>query len=120
MTEYACLMLPFPPSTNALWRSVGRKVLRSKRYREWMAEADRALMMQKRPKCFIAPVSVTLSCGVPDKRKRDIDNVIKPIFDCLERCNILENDNLVHRLVAVWDREVTGVRVEIEPAGASQ
>jgi Holliday junction resolvase RusA-like endonuclease len=50
-----------------------------------------------------SPVSVDLQVGVPDRRKRDLDNRIKPCLDLLEACGVIENDNLVHRLSACWN-----------------
>ncbi len=119
MGKYACLMLPMPPSVNNLFvnnrRTGGR--FPSGQYKAWQEEAGRQLLMQKRPKCFETPVSLTLSFGRPDNRRRDISNYIKSVEDLLVKHNVIEDDSLVHRLVAVWDRDVTGVRVEIEPAG---
>ena len=60
------LLLPYPPSVNALWR------------------------------------------------KRDIDNVVKAVFDLLEHHEILENDSLVHDFRAYWSHEVVGVQVIIK------
>ncbi len=119
MTEkpYACLMLPFPPSANHLFPGV-RKRYASQRYKDWQKQALWEIKFQKCRLFFNQPVSVTLSFGRPDKRRRDIDNVIKPILDTLQKAKIIENDSLVHRLVAVWAHDVVGCRVEIELAGA--
>lgn len=32
---------------------------------------------------------------LPDKRKRDLDNIMKTLGDCLEEAKIIENDNLI-------------------------
>jgi crossover junction endodeoxyribonuclease RusA len=34
----------------------------------------------------------------PDKRKRDVDNVLKPLLDALEHANVYENDSQIDKL----------------------
>lgn len=35
-----------------------------------------------------------------DKRKRDLDNYLKPFIDCLRKAELLHDDDLIERLVA--------------------
>jgi crossover junction endodeoxyribonuclease RusA len=65
------LALPFPPSTNRLWRVVEGRAILSKAYREWIAEAGLELMRQ-RPKRYDGPVALSIELGPPDKRRRDL------------------------------------------------
>lgn len=113
MTRYACLVLPFPVSVNQIWRGHKGRAIKSKRYREFEAEAARALRQQGPLPHFDRPVSLTLSIGRPDKRVRDISNLIKAVEDVLAANGVLENDVLVHRIAAHWSDDVTGCRAEI-------
>jgi Holliday junction resolvase RusA-like endonuclease len=49
-------------------------------YREWVANAGAELLVQ-RPKKHTGPVAISIELGLPDKRRRDIDN-------CCNRCSI--------------------------------
>ena len=49
-------------------------------YREWVANAGAELLVQ-RPKKHTGPVAISIDLGLPDKRRRDIDN-------CCNRCSI--------------------------------
>ena len=54
-------------------------------------------------------VRVTLDVHPPDRRRRDLDNVLKPVLDLLELVGVVENDYLV--------AELTARRLEPRPAG---
>ncbi len=115
--SYCCLMLPFPVSTNNLFAGKTKR-FPSKSYQAWRAEAGAALAAQRPLPSFNEPVEVTLSIGRPDKRKRDLDNLLKAPLDILTEFGILADDQLVHRLSASWDADVVGCRVEIEQTAA--
>lgn len=78
--------LPYPPSVNSIWRRVGSKTLLSADGREYHARVENAvaLLMTRYP-VPPAPHAVRLSFVVPDRRKRDLDNVLKAILDPVYR-----------------------------------
>ncbi len=44
-------------------------------------------------------VSVNIEYAPPDAKKRDIDNIVKPIFDSLSKCGLILDDKQVDKLV---------------------
>ena len=93
MTVRSCtIMLPFPPSTNALFTN--RRGGRSKTYEyvNWISVASFELSRQH-PPCFKAPVSIDIRLGLPDKRSRDIDNTTKAVLDLLQKHGVIIDDN---------------------------
>jgi Holliday junction resolvase RusA-like endonuclease len=113
------LLIPFPPATNNLFinlRKGGRA--RSERYNDWIAEALAMLGRQELPKePYRGPVSLEIAVGRPDNRKRDIDGVLKPALDLLERAQVYENDSQVHRLNVYWCPQTVGVCATVMPLG---
>lgn len=94
-----------PPSTNALWRvAAGGRGYKTARYASWCALADGELLQQKPGKIAGAYV---LHCRFarPDRRKRDLDNLIKPLSDALARARIIEADHYCRRIEAEWCAE---------------
>ena len=93
-----CVVLPYPPTVNTLWRRVGNRTLLSAKGREYHAQvADRVtaqayLVGHSVPP---APHDVTVTAWVPDRRKRDIDNIFKAIFDPLYRTIGLDDSVIV-------------------------
>lgn len=109
------LTVPYPPSVNSLWRAGRGRVYRSKKYVDWQDLCFLELSKQECPKTFTVPVSVELSVGRPDNRKRDLDNLIKPVFDILQKAEILEDDSLVHRILSFWSTDHQNIQIEIFP-----
>jgi crossover junction endodeoxyribonuclease RusA len=77
------IRLPWPPTVNHYYTVArGRKIL-STRGRKYGKQAALEIIAQGAP-CFKdSEVSVVIRAYPPDKRKRDIDNIIKPILDVL-------------------------------------
>jgi crossover junction endodeoxyribonuclease RusA len=95
------LVLPFPPSGNTYYRSIRMgqscRVLISKRGREYkqtvsdMIEAIDDPPFPPFPNTSRLGISITLHA--PTRRKYDIDNFTKALFDALESAGVIENDN---------------------------
>lgn len=96
------LVLPWPPSVNALWRSVrGRNIL-SKRGREYREEGLRQLGTQRyAPFPGAARLAVTLTLHPPDERRRDIDNAVKGPLDLMTAAGVWADDSQIDRLVVI-------------------
>lgn len=99
------LDVPYPPSANRMWRYIRKRPILSKEYRDWK-ERSLFLVLQQDHEKIQEPETVSIDMAVtpPDKRRRDIDNVIKPVLDLLETAEILENDSMVHRLNVYWSK----------------
>ena len=54
------------------------------------------LVQYKNKTTMLTPVYVRLLFSVA--KQRDIDSLIKPVLDCLQKSNVIKNDNLIHRL----------------------
>jgi crossover junction endodeoxyribonuclease RusA len=97
-----CVLLPYPPSANRLWRNVpGKGTLKSGHYRLWLAEALASLRAQRAP-TLKGSYQLTISATPPDRRKRDLDNIAKPISDALKDAGVIEGDHLARRIVLEW------------------
>lgn len=100
---FAHLSLPFPMSTNRLYRAVKGRSILSEQYRAWKAEAAQMLMLQRAPR-IAGPVSITVSLRAPDKRARDGDNLLKSTFDALKSYGVIEDDSnrIIRRFSVEW------------------
>jgi Holliday junction resolvase RusA-like endonuclease len=96
------LSLPYPPSANRLWRNVpGKGTLKSGHYRLWLTEALATLRAQRAP-TLMGPYRLTISAVRPDNRKRDLDNIAKPISDALKDAGVIEGDHLAKSILLMW------------------
>jgi len=88
--------LPFAPSLNRYYRHVGPRVLISREgrlYRRMVVSRLGGLF-----KKFSEAVSLSLDCYPPDRRRRDVDNILKCLLDSLVGAGVIEDDSLVKRL----------------------
>lgn len=87
-------VLPFPPSVNNYYAVVrGRKIL-SKRGREYKRGAAQHLLVWGLQR-IEGPVWVELLYVPPDRRRRDLDNLLKPVLDSLTEAGIYGDDSQV-------------------------
>lgn len=97
------MSLPWPLSTNQLYRAVRGRSILSERYRAWKAEAAQALMLQRAPR-IAGPVALSISLKAPDKRARDGDNTLKCVFDALKSYGVIEDDSnrIIRQFAVEW------------------
>lgn len=89
--------LPLPPSVNAIWRSVGGKVIKSKDYRKWTAAADSICMTQTgwRNKKITGRYTVLLILNETMMRANsDGDNRLKAPLDYAKRIGLIVDDSI--------------------------
>lgn len=108
-TKLQFYMLPFPPSVNNLFLNVRRGGrIKTPRYREWIEEAGWLLKQQKVP---LVPghVYITYRVNRPDKRKHDLDNLLKAPTDLLVAHRIIEEDSMIDGFEIMWEGEGHGM-----------
>lgn len=113
MTE---LHLPYPPSANGLWSRTKTGMRKSNQYEAWLWAAHDAGKKQK-PQAVHGPYKLSLQAVRPDKRKRDLDNLLKATSDVLMSLGVIEDDSACEMIVARWVTAGEGIVVRVEPAG---
>ena len=65
---------------------------------------------------FNEPVEVDILFILPTKRRRDLDNIMKTLGDCMTTAGIIEDDNLIHKqtLEKVYIPKKEGVIIKIK------
>ena len=94
------LNLPYPPSINHYWRRVGPRTLISREGRTFRRNVC-ALLGGGGPRKPPADGRIALAMDAfpPDRRRRDLDNIAKPVLDVLEHAGVYEDDSQVDMLV---------------------
>lgn len=113
------LQLPLPPSANRLWVRAQKGMRRSDEYTAWLLEAGWTAKTQ-RPGSIKGPFKVSIHASRPDKRRRDIDNLIKPSLDLMEHLQIIEDDADCEQVSARWVTAGEGVTIIVEQAGTEE
>jgi crossover junction endodeoxyribonuclease RusA len=93
------LRLDFPPSTNTYYRMVNNRMLISEKGRKYRQNVLTACMCQlKRFPKLSGRLSVRIIATTPDKRRRDLDNLLKATLDSLQHAGIYLDDSQIDDL----------------------
>ena len=114
MVAVLMLNLPYPPSINHYWRRVGPRTLISREGRTFRRNVC-ALLGGGGPRKPPADGRIALSMDAvpPDRRRRDLDNLQKPVLDALEHAGIYEDDSQIDLLLTRRRNVVAGGRLDV-------
>ncbi len=102
--------LPFPPSVNHYWRRVGPRTLISREGREFRRKVC-SILAAGSGDPFAGPIAVRLDAYPPDRRRRDLDNLLKGTLDALEHGGAYDDDGQIDLLVVSRQETVDGGRL---------
>lgn len=108
--------LPYPPSVNRYWRHNRGVTHISKEGREYQGHVRECARVQA-VACIADKVELSIELNPPDRRRRDVDNVLKALLDGLQKGGVLEDDSQVKKLTIEMLEPVRGgkCRVSIVP-----
>lgn len=107
------LDLPFPTSTNRIWRLGVRRLFTSQTYLDWKAEAAGMFWQQyakKRPQ-RLGSFKVSIVLDQNKRNRSDGDNRIKAVLDFCQSAGLVSNDRNCDGGSWVWGHAPTGCRV---------
>ena len=98
------LSLPWPPSVNTYWRHptsgklTGRHLI-SADGRSYRTAVQLYALSTKANKQIKERLSIKIDAYPPDRRRRDLDNILKSLFDSLVHASVIEDDSQFDRIV---------------------
>lgn len=108
--------LPFPPSLNAYYRHPSRgplagRHLISAKGREYRSE----VISRIAPLNYSARgrLAVVITCHAPDKRRRDLDNLVKGLNDALTHAGLWADDEQIDDLRIIRGANISGGKVVV-------
>jgi crossover junction endodeoxyribonuclease RusA len=97
------LTLPYPPSVNHLYAVVhGRKVLSAKGRAYQQAVLQSLYEQQGWTRFGDQRIGYTVTAFPPDKRRRDLSNLVKVVEDALTKAGVWDDDSQVDAMT--WQR----------------
>lgn len=118
------LTLPWPPSLNTYWRTPNKGKLAG---RTLLSEAGRKYRQNLMERAQIenwgkvkagARLSVQIDAWMPDRRRRDLDNILKAALDGLTHAGVWEDDSQIDHL-SIRRVETLGGMLKINIAEAA-
>jgi Holliday junction resolvase RusA-like endonuclease len=116
--------LPFPVTANAYWMIAGRKLIKTKRARVYIAEVVLYWLNAKLlgARAFGEDETLAMSVAIHYPVRKgpdcDVDNLLKVLIDAMETAGIYQNDNQI-RFIQISrekakDKTIGSVRVNIK------
>jgi len=112
------LELPFPPSVNHYWGQRGKARFITKRGMDFRCAVVEECIRQG-ISAIDGRLAVHIALFPPDKRKRDVDNILKALLDACEHAGCYESDSQIDELHVIRQgaRAGGGCTVIILPIG---
>ncbi|WP_097570927.1 RusA family crossover junction endodeoxyribonuclease [Escherichia coli] len=114
------LTLPFPPTVNSYYRAPDKGALKGKHLisesgRKFKKNVYAAVVTQYGgiPKPVTVDVEVNITLYPPDRRRRDLDNYNKALFDALTNARVWADDSQVKRMQIEWGYVVKQGKVDM-------
>lgn len=95
------LKLPWPPTANTYYRRVGNRTLISRKGRAYRKLVAQLALAQRWPSLGEERLGVELFAYLPDRRRRDLDNLQKCLLDALQHAGLYDDDGQIDRLTIV-------------------
>lgn len=110
--------LPYPPSINHYWRRVGRRTLISREGRTFRKNVCALLSPgngngPRKPPAG-GRIALAMDAFPPDRRRRDLDNLQKPVLDALEHARVYEDDSQIDLLITRRGEVVPEGRLKVD------
>lgn len=106
--------LPFPPSVNTYWRTFRGRMIISAKGRKYRESVVACVGLTKPLDCRLR---ITVQMHAPDKRRRDVDNILKAPLDALRHAGVYLDDSQIDdlRVIRAENRKDGAIEVVINP-----
>jgi len=103
------LTLPWPPSTNSVWRNIQGRTLLSRNGRQFRMAVATAVAAQHQGAPLTVRLAVVATLLPPDRRKRDIDNHGgKALLDAITHAGVWVDDEQIDKLTIIRGERTPG------------
>ncbi len=120
-TLYLFISEPPKGKANRYIRQKGGGVFKPWNISSWETKAAWEIKLQLDnigfKEAFSCKISIEAVIFLKDKRRRDIDNMLKTLWDVLEKTGVIKNDNLIYEISTIKhvEKAFQGIFLKIRP-----
>ena len=107
------LTLPYPPTVNHYWGTAGKRRYIKPDGIKFRNAVVAIVLQNKANKKLSERVMVEIKAYMPDRRKRDLDNINKAIFDALIHSGVILDDEQIDVLHSERKEVINSGRIEL-------
>ena len=112
------LQLPYPPTINHYYIKGRILTDKARSYRQNVIATvlmERSCYSTTQYPLLVGNLAMSMLAHPPDRRERDLDNILKPIKDALQAACVFENDRQIveYHEPFKWGEIVKGGRIDI-------
>lgn len=112
--KFTAITLPYPPTVNTYWRHIGKgRVVISARGRKYREQVIDDVISEGSP-MLTGRLKIVIRAYMPDRRRRDIDNLTKALLDALAHARLYDDDEQIDDLRIIRMGVEKPGRVEVE------
>jgi crossover junction endodeoxyribonuclease RusA len=104
------LTLPWPPSVNHYWRNIAGRTLISRQGRDYRAQVEK---LAAGLAITHGRLAISIQACPPDKRRRDLDNLLKAPLDAMAHAGLYADDSQIDQLAVHRGAVVAGGRLVV-------
>src|SRR3990167_5047698 len=109
------LTLPWPPTINNYYATVNKRRIVSEQGRRFRKQVADIVLVERKNKHVEYLIDLYVDLYPPDKRRRDIDNTLKPLLDAMTHAGVYLDDSQIRRMeVTFHDEILSKVNVELK------
>lgn len=97
------IALPISANQRLIRAGKQRRMITSKRYRNWFNLAVLQIKQQRNVPMLTGRVAVEAYIHYPDKRRRDLDNSLKGLFDACTHACVWADDSQIDSITVIRD-----------------
>jgi crossover junction endodeoxyribonuclease RusA len=101
--------LPWPPSMNTYWRTFKGRMIISAKGRAYREAVIEQIKQQGGAYGYKGKLAVEIEAYRPDKRRRDLDNLLKAALDGCTHAGVWEDDSNIVDLRIYWADTIGGM-----------
>ncbi|HEL8026033.1 TPA: RusA family crossover junction endodeoxyribonuclease [Escherichia coli] len=107
-------VLPWPPTVNTYWRRRGNIYFISEAGRLYRRDVAHIVHQQRLKLNLSGRLAIKIIAEPPDKRRRDLDNILKAPLDALTHAGLLIDDEQFDEINIVRGQPVPGGRLGVK------